>query len=655
MCGIAGAWIASTSRSPDELGDIVGRMAAAIAHRGPDAQAVWVDGESGVGLGHRRLSIIDLSEAGAQPMRSASGRFTIVFNGEIYNHPELREALEQSGDAPAWRGHSDTETLLALIDRFGLDEALKRSFGMFALALWDARERALFLARDRMGEKPLYYGWAGRDFVFGSELKALKAFPGFKPTVDPQSVSEYLRFGYVPSPRAIYKGVAKLPPGTWLRLASPNAAEAKPPVAYWTLLDTAAAGAAARSAPRDAGEDADALEKLLHKVVSSQMLSDVPLGAFLSGGVDSSLITAMMQANSPRPTRTFSIGFGDGRYNEAPYAKAVAKHLGTDHTELTVSERDALDLVPALSRVYDEPFADSSQIPTTLLARLTRQHVTVALSGDGGDELFGGYNRYLFAPAAWRGISRAPALARRGLGALVGLMEPVARYAAAPSRGDLLGRLGLPGSMLDKLGKLSEVAGRSKSVADVYFGLASVFIDPAAVARQSLFVDPNEAWRRFDGADVSDAERMMLIDALTYLPDDIMVKVDRAAMSASLESRAPFLDPRVVEFAWTVPLAGKIVGSIGKRVVRDALDRHVPRELIDRPKQGFGIPLDDWLRGGLKDWVATLLDPAKLNQSGLLKGEAVAKLWRSHLSGRRNAGPQLWTILMLQSWLGDQA
>ncbi len=650
MCGIAGFWTSVAGKGVDASRTILHAMTGAIAHRGPDGDGFWIDAEGGAALGHRRLSIIDLSAAGAQPMQSASGRYILVYNGEIYNHLDLRRYLEARGAAPQWRGHSDTETLLAMVEAFGLEETLKQTIGMFALAMWDRRERTLDLARDRMGEKPLYYGWSGQTLLFGSELKALRAYPGFANRIDSNAVSAYLGFAYVPAPQCIYSGLFKLPPGTWLRLASATPQLCPKPQTYWSMQGALAAGAAARTVARDENEAADELERLLTSVVASQMLSDVPLGSFLSGGVDSSLITALMRKTASSAVRTFSIGFDDGRYNEAPYAKAVAEHLGTEHTELIVKEREALQLAPELSGIYDEPFADSSQIPTILLSRMTRAHVTVALSGDGGDEIFGGYNRYLFAPRLWSRIGRIPRPLRRGAGALFNLLEPALRCAVSPTNGNILARLGLPGSVLDRLGPLSQVASRAGAIADVYFGLANVFPDAGAIARTPAPIDNAAAWRAFDGLDLSNPERMMLIDALTYLPDDIMVKVDRAAMSASLESRAPYLDPRVVEFACALPLANKISGSTGKTILRRALDRHVPKSLIDRPKQGFGVPIDAWLRGGLKDWASDLLAPRDIAVQGLLQPAAVTRLWQAHQSGR-NCGAQLWTILMLQSWL----
>lgn len=620
MCGIAGLW--RPGGAADELAAQVRAMADALAHRGPDDAGVWVDPAAALAFGHRRLSIIDVSATGHQPMLSADGRFAVTYNGEIYNFLELRRALEAEGRAPAWRGQSDTEVLLAAVCAWGLEAALKRFTGMFALALWDARERILHLARDRLGEKPLYYGWAGSAFLFGSELKAMKSASGFSPGIDRSALALYARYGNVPAPHSIYEEVRKLPAGAWLSInAGQLSARSWPePRRYWSLAHRVRAG---KSAPFKGTERAavDELEHLLGDAVRAQMVADVPLGAFLSGGVDSSTIVALMQKVSGRPVKTFTIGFPEERYNEAPQAGAVAAHLGTEHTELYVTPREAMDVIPRLPEIYDEPFADSSQIPTFLVSRLARSRVTVSLSGDGGDELFGGYNRYFWGPRLWRWIGAWPtALRSAAAGAVAGLQlgdraAKLARLAAAGDEDDLYERL-------VSLWHPANPAGT-----------------PPAAARAPL-----------EGLALE--ERMMYYDAAGYLPDDILAKVDRAAMAVSLETRVPLLDHRVVEFAWTLPLNFKIRGRDGKWLLRQVLERHVPRALLERPrKMGFSIPLEDWLRGELREWADALLEPARLSREGYFEPAAVQRCWREHLSGRRNWQHRLWAVLMFGAWL----
>jgi asparagine synthase (glutamine-hydrolysing) len=648
MCGIAGFWSEDAALRAEAGRSLAVRMADAIRHRGPDSAGSWSDEDTGIALAQRRLAIVDLSEAGAQPMRSASGRYVIVYNGELYNHPELRRELTEAGAAPAWRGHSDTETLLAAIDAWGFPRALERAIGMFAFALWDAAERSLVLARDRMGEKPLYYGWVGRSLVFASELKALRAFPGFNPPIDRRAVASYLRYSYVPGPHTIYGGVSKLPPASWLRLTAPSPVTRPEPRPYWSLTDVIAGGASSRAMPV-ASDAADELERVLGRVVASQMLSDVPLGAFLSGGIDSSLVTALMQKHSAQPVRTFSIGFAEARFNEADHARAVARHLGTDHTEFTVTEAEALAVVPELPRIFDEPFADPSQIPTILLSRLTRQRVTVAMSGDGGDEVFGGYNRYLYAPDLWRRLGALPAPARSAVAAAAGGIQRLSNSAGGSTLNALVRRLGLPVTTADRLSKFGSAIGNSRDFEGFYREIVSTWTTPGEALlvheeAPSLLDDP----RRRPLLD-DQAELMMALDALTYLPDDILVKVDRSAMSASLETRAPFLDARIVEHAWRLPRSAKIQGRTGKHILRQVLDRHVPRALVERPKQGFAIPLDAWLRGGLRDWAESLLERRRLDALGL-RPEALRRHWQGHIKGRDNAGARLWSVLMLLAW-----
>ncbi len=645
MCGISGIWWPE-GRRQEEAEAVAAGMAARLHHRGPDACGVWADGAAGIALGHARLSILDLSPAGAQPMASASGRLVLVFNGEIYNHLELRRELDAAGAAPAWRGHSDTETLLAGFEHWGVERTLQRADGMFAIGLWNRAERSLMLARDRIGEKPLYWGHAGRALVFASELKALRALPGFAPEIEPASVASFLRLSYVPEPHSIYRDVRKVEPGAYLRLTGPGD-EAAGPVRYWSL---AGAIAAAEPLHKEPSALADTVEACLCEVIGSQMLSDVPLGCFLSGGIDSSLTAALMTNAARGPVRTYAIGFEDARFNEAPHARRVAEHLGTEHTEFIVTEADALGLVDDLPHIYDEPFADPSQIPTILLARLTRQHVTVALSGDGGDEIFGGYNRYTFGPRLLAWGRRLPGPARRAAGRSVAALQQTGTSEDSWLRPAARG-LGLPVTTVDKLSRFGRAFADAGDVAALYRGLVSTN-DAAA----SLMAAPSaEAASRLlglkDGKDLAPAEWMMAADTLTYLPGDVLVKVDRAAMSASLETRAPFLDRRVVELAWRLPLSARVNGRIGKRILRDILDRHVPREIIERPKQGFAMPLDSWLRGALKDWAGDLLAPAAVKKAGLLDADAVGRLWSAHQSGRDNAGLALWSVLMLHGWM----
>jgi len=644
MCGIVGFVTPPGAGSIAHSKALGLSMARAIEHRGPDDADVWSDDGLGVTLAHRRLSIVDLSVEGRQPMTSASGRYVIAFNGEIYNYPELRAELEQSGKAPAWRGHSDTEVFLAACDAWGVAGATRRANGMFAMAIVDLAEKRLLLTRDRMGEKPLYYGWQGAHFLFGSELKALRVHPGFRNQLDAQVLPSYIRFGYVPSPFTIYAGIHKLPAGSVLNVSLRRGARTQEVVPYWEV-PLPSSGDELQPA-----EAIDQLHTLLRDAVKIRMHSDVPLGAFLSGGVDSSTIVALMQAQSARPIRTYSIGFREKSHDEAGFARAVAKVLATDHTELYVTSADALAVVPHLADIYDEPFADSSQIPTYLLAKLTRQHVTVALSGDGGDELFGGYMRYVQGRTLLRMYDVIPHSWRQACA--------YALNACAGPRWDRLASLGprrvraLVSS--DRLSKLAEVFALG-NYRDLYRRLVSQWSDPSLVVPSvpqapSLLDDEGVA------ANIkSPLAWMMYIDKRTYLPDDILVKIDRASMAVALEARVPFLDHRLVEFAARLPLAQKLRDGQGKWLLRQVLYKYIDRRLIDRPKQGFGVPIEQWLRGPLREWAEDLLSHESLAASGMLDPAPIRRAWLEHVNGQRNLHYPLWVILMFQAWLRSAA
>ncbi len=649
MCGISGFFRGhSTGRS---LFNVIARMNDSILHRGPDDSGAWLDEALGLALGHRRLSILDLSPAGHQPMPSACERYVIAFNGEIYNHQELRSRLAAEGKAPAWRGHSDTETLLAGFASWGIERTLQAAVGMFAIALWDRLTRQLTLARDRMGEKPLYYGWQGSTLLFGSELKALKAHPDFRGEVDRDALTLLLRHNCIPAPYSIYQGIAKLMPGHYLNipLHDPAAARAAQPQAYWRLNEAVERGLA-NPFVGSASEAVDLLQDCLSSSIAEQMLADVPLGAFLSGGVDSSTIVALMQAQSRQPVRTFTIGFNEGGYDEAVHAKAIARHLGTEHTELYIRPEDALAVIPRLPSMYCEPFSDSSQIPTFLVSQMARQHVAVALSGDGGDELFGGYNRYLSARKVWGQMQGLPLFARHSAAGALRSLSPATWDRLYELAKPLLPKhlhLATPG---DKAHKLADVLALSDGQA-FFHQLTSHWKDPASIvigAREpQTLLTNSSAWPQTDSFE----HWMMAMDAQTYMTDDILVKVDRAAMATSLETRVPMLDHRVVELAWRMPLDMKIRNGQGKWLLRQVLYRHVPQELIERPKQGFGIPLDSWLRGPLRDWAEDLLDEGRLRQEGYFHPAPIRQMWAEHLSGRRNHQHHLWDVLMFQAWL----
>jgi len=631
-----------------ELLALSGRMANTLAHRGPDASGTYADPETGLGLAHRRLSILDLTDSGAQPMKSAGGRFVLIHNGEIYNFLELRKELEgQGGPFLPWRSDSDTEVMLAAFQAWGIETALTRFTGMFAFALWDTELRVLHLARDRMGEKPLYYGLAGRGVVFGSELKALRAHPYFEPEMDMEAMSLFLRYQYVPEPRSIYKNTYKLEPGHLLSIKA-QFPTTLAPTPYWSMRDVVST---AQSNPFTGGEGqaADHLEGLLRDVVRNQMLSDVPLGALLSGGIDSSLITALMQAESDRPVKSFTIGFSDKDYDESADAKRVAQHLGTDHTELFVTPDHILNLIPRLPELYDEPFADASQLPTYLVAELTRKHVTVCLTGDGGDETFAGYNRHFWAPSVWDKIKDVPTALRSIAADGARLVPPSGYDSLFRLAGELVphaGRVRLAGNKAHKLADILSAESRE----ELYKRLASTWLEPTSLlckgAEPRTVLDNRETWPH-----LTDYTRwMQYMDSVSYLPGDILHKVDRATMGVALESRAPFLDHRVIEFAWRLPLPMLLKGKEGKRILRSILYKHVPKNLVERPKMGFGIPIDDWLRGPLRTWAHDLLSPEHLRKQGLFNPDEVTRQLTDHMSGKRDNQYRIWNLLMFQTW-----
>ncbi len=634
MCGIVGLW----GNPGEDAREVVSRMSRELELRGPDSNGVWADPNAELVFGHQRLAILDLSEHGHQPMVSRSGRWVVTFNGEVYNYDELRAEL----DGP-WRGHSDTEVLLECFEAWGVQGALERFSGMFALGVWDRQERTLTLARDRLGIKPLYYAKIGGCWAFASTLSALTKVPGFTREVDSDVLTAYLRHGCVPGTRGIYAGVKKLAPGTLLTLADRE--QAARPERFWSALDAA-------RAPRDYPDDASflaELEETLGRAVSRRMISDVPLGAFLSGGVDSSAVVALMCERSTSPVKTFSIGFDDAAYDESSHARAVAEHLGTDHHELIVSPKQILDTIPRLADVYDEPFADSSQLPTLIVSELAREQVTVALSGDGGDELFAGYNRHVWLPRIWRVAERVPRPARL---AIAHALRSLSSYtwdaifeATAPLRA---GRFDvrLPG---DKLHKIARVL-PARDLSHAYATLVSIWEEPERLVRkESRALEDTWANRRVGGTGAL-ASRLALLDLLGYMPDDILTKVDRASMASSLEARVPLLDHEVVELALSAPLRFKQRDGVTKWALRQVLYERVPRELIERPKMGFGVPLHEWLRGPLREWAEELLDARRLAREGNLNPEPIRALWEAHLSGRTNAQHRLWGVLMFQSW-----
>ena len=655
MCGIAGI-IASDTVPPD----LPSRMASTIVHRGPDDHGIWSDPEARVALVHRRLSIVDLSPHGHQPMISADGRWVIIYNGEIYNHAALRADLDASGGTPegGWRGHSDTETLLQAIRCWGLHGTLDRLVGMFAFALWDRRDRLLRLVRDRFGEKPLYYGWVGRDFLFGSELKAFRVHPQFDGQIDQIALQAYAARTYIPAPLSIYKGIYKLQPGCILTVAPDISKapmnEAPSPgwqsgrsnlVRYWSYRDVVARGLANPLSNED--EAIGLLEKSLGEAIKDQSIADVPVGAFLSGGIDSSTVVALYQKHSSTPVRTFSIGFEESEFNEADSARKVATHLGTVHEEHIVRVQEARDVIPSLPAIYDEPFADSSQIPTHLVSRFAREKVTVALTGDGGDELFAGYNRHVLAPWLWNCMRPIPLPLRAAAAGPLGRIPPSMWQKAAAT----LPRAANP-HFGSKLQKALRVVGNARRFEDVYLSFLDEWsLEPGPV------MNVTGEFPGFDFAlpkSAPAAVRMMYCDAVSYLPDDILCTVDRASMAVSLETRVPFLDHRVASLAARIPLDMKIHGRGGKHILRQLLYRHAPKELFERPKAGFAIPVGQWIKGPLRPWAEDLLDPTRMAAEGWFDPAIVQRRWQDHVDGRSDSTPALWAILMFQAWHREQ-
>jgi asparagine synthase (glutamine-hydrolysing) len=658
MCGFVGYLSRGPFSRSDAAPALLERMAHAIERRGPDSAGYWRD-DAGIALGHRRLAILDVSPAGAQPMLSPCGRYVLAFNGEIYNHLDLRFALDRSGalgiasTKPAWRGHSDTESLLAGFSAWGILTTIERCLGMFAFAVWDRQTHSLTLGRDRLGEKPLYYGWQGNGdsacFLFGSELAALKVHPVFTADINRDALALYMRHNAIAAPHSIYQGISKLQPGC---LLSVSITQPDPVVSrYWSLPAVAEQGVANPFG----GSDVDAvneLDALLKDAVGRQMLADVPLGAFLSGGIDSSTVVALMQAQSSRPVKTFTIGFNEPGYNEALHANAVANHLGTDHTELYVTPEQAMDVIAQLPGLYSEPFSDSSQIPTFMVSRLARQQVKVSLSGDAGDELFCGYSRYTMISNLWRKLGRVP-VGLRPLGAAsIRVLSPMAWNALLTPMRPFLPAALRPPNLGDKLHKGAALL-NSRQIDDMYLKLVTHW-EPSnvVIGSQEPATPLNGEYLPFQGLD--DIQRMMALDAMTYLPDDILTKVDRAAMGVSLETRVPFLDHRVVEFAWRLPQSMKLRDGVGKWALRQVLYRHVPRELIERPKMGFAMPIDQWLRGPMRDWAEDLLNESRLRQEGFFNPAPIRHKWLEHISGQRNWQNQLWDVLMYQAWLVQQ-
>ncbi|MBX7143370.1 MAG: asparagine synthase (glutamine-hydrolyzing) [Oligoflexia bacterium] len=656
MCGIA--CLISSQLSNEHLTQAMSRMTAALAHRGPDADGFWIDPKVGLAFGHRRLAIIDLSDAGRQPMRSSSTRYVLIFNGEVYNFAQLRVQLSERGYT--FRGSSDTEVMLAAFEEWGLVAALQRFIGMFAFALWDSEQRVLHIARDRVGVKPLYYGWTKAGFVVASELKAIEVAPGFESQVDHDLLASYVQYGFVPAPFSIYKNIYKLQPGCYLSFKldeitkqrgdfSPDKLDpltALKPIQYWSASEAVTRGRARKITNSD--QAIFELDALLRDAIKLRLVSDVPIGAFLSGGIDSSLVVALMQQLSSQPVHTFSIGFDDPEYNEAPFAQAIAAHCGTQHTQLMLNAQDALEVVPQLGSLFDEPFADPSQIPTYLLSKLTRRHVTVALSGDGGDELFGGYARYDWAPLVSRLIGGTPSPLRKLTAFCIECISQNTwdrlLHSIGYAAGKSVARAG------DKMHKLARVL-RYSSKQPLHGQMASIWREAEKIVLASRPLEFGSFNQTTVIPGLSAIETLMYYDLITYLPDDVLAKVDRASMAASIEAREPLLDYRIVEFAWRLPLEFKIQGKCSKWILRKLLARYIPPKLFERPKMGFGVPLASWLRGPLKNWANDLLSAATLSRQGFFDAQVVQACLNSHLAGHTNLHYQLWNLLIFQAWL----
>ncbi|MDA8985313.1 asparagine synthase (glutamine-hydrolyzing) [Candidatus Pelagibacter sp.] len=647
MCGITGFY----SKTSSIFDNVILKMNSAIAHRGPDGNNSWQDKNSGIVFGHQRLSILDLSRAGSQPMLSGSGRFIITYNGEIYNHLEIRKDLKRINSSIKWKSNSDTETLLEALEFWGIEKTLNKIIGMFAFGIWDKKYRILTLARDRMGEKPLYFGWQGKGnnkvFLFGSELKALKVHPEFNSEISRNAISLQLRHNYIPDPYSIYKDIYKLLPGHYLQLKEnelkknllPN------PKVYWSLIESAIYGNS-NQLPLNKNNIQNDLEKRLQSSVKKQMISDAPLGAFLSGGIDSSTVVAMMQSQSNHNIKTFTIGFSEDDYNEAHYAKKIAKHLGTDHTELYCSSKTALEVIPKLPTIYDEPFSDSSQIPTFILSQLTKQHVKVALSGDGGDELFCGYNRYISTNKWSKTFNSIPIPLRKILSHLL--------KSISQNNWNYLSKI-LPGlnentNLGHKIHKGANAL-EANTLSDLYYILSSKWQNPNAIVIGSKEQETSLTKFKPELSSLNNHQKMMVIDLITYLPNDILVKVDRASMASSLESRMPFLDHELIEYVWKIPHSLKYKNGQGKWILKKILNNYVPKDLTERPKKGFGIPLDSWLRGPLKDWSENLLNEKRLSQEGYFNPKLIRDKWNEHLSNKKNWQHDLWNVLMFQAWV----